>query len=119
MLGSGSHVGLTSPVWSPVWDSSVPSIDPNLMYSLRDASLLRVVHHGGHHDIIRGYHHVQFTPGLWRHVWQTVIFTLVVDNFDVKFVGEEHAKHLIMVLEKCYDITVDWDGKKYVGIDLK
>ena len=42
-----------------------------------------------------------------------------MDDFGVKFVGKEHAEHLEMVLEKYYKITVDWEGKKYVGIDLK
>ena len=68
---------------------------------------------------IWGYYPAQFTPGLWRHVWRPVTFTLVVDDFGVKFVDEANAEHLKMVLEKYYDITVDWEGKKYVGIDLK
>jgi len=66
-----------------------------------------------------GYHPVQFTPGLWRHVWRPITFTLVVDDFGVKFVDKEHAEHLKMVLEQYYKITVDWEGEKYVGIDLK
>jgi hypothetical protein len=32
-------------------------------------------------------------PGLWRHDTQPAQFTLVVDNFGVKYVGEEHANH--------------------------
>ena len=66
-----------------------------------------------------GYHKCQFTPGLWKHVWRPVVFTLVVDDFGVKFVGENHANHLKKTLEKYYDITVDWSGKKYIGISLK
>ena len=56
---------------------------------------------------IGGYHPVQFTPGMWRYVWRPVTFTLVVDDFGVKFVGKEHAEHLKKVLEHYYDITVD------------
>ena len=41
-----------------------------------------------------GYFPVQFTPGLWRHVWRPVTFTLVVDDFGIKSVGEQHANHL-------------------------
>ena len=66
-----------------------------------------------------GYHPCQFTPGLWRHVWRPIAFTLVVDDFGIKFVGDEHAHHLKRSLERHYDITVDWDGSKYVGISLK
>ena len=66
-----------------------------------------------------GYHPVQFTPGLWTHVWRPVKFTLVVDGFGVKFEGLQHANHLKATLERWYGITVDWDGSKYVGINLK
>ena len=66
-----------------------------------------------------GYHPCQFTPGLWRHVWRPIAFTLVVDDFGIKFVGDEHAHHLKRSLERHYDITVDWEGSKYVGISLK
>ena len=65
-----------------------------------------------------GYHQCQFTPGLYRHVWRPVTFTLVVDDFGVKFVGDQHANHLKKTLEQHYPITVDWSGSKYVGISL-
>ena len=32
--------------------------------------------------------------------------------------GEQHAQHLIQVLEKHYEITKDWTGSKYLGLDL-
>ena len=66
-----------------------------------------------------GYHPVNFTPGLWTHLWRPIKFTLVVDDFGVKFNGLEHANHLKTTLERWYDITVDWEGSKYVGINLK
>ena len=66
-----------------------------------------------------GYHPCQFTPGLWRHVWRPVTFTLVVDDFGIRFVGDTHATHLKETLERWYDITIDWEGSKYVGISLK
>ena len=42
----------------------------------------------------------------------------VVDDFGIKFVGDEHTNHLKKTLEKHYKITVDWKGSKYVGISL-
>ena len=45
-------------------------------------------------------------------------FSLVFDNFGVKYEGKEHAKHLLEVLERHYTVTTDWDGKKYIGITL-
>ena len=29
-----------------------------------------------------GYYKTQFTPGLYRHVWQPIVFSLVVDDFE-------------------------------------
>ena len=66
-----------------------------------------------------GYFPCQFTPGLWKHVWRPVTFTLVVDAFGIKFVGDQHANHLKQSLEQDYNVTVDWHGSKYVGISLK
>ena len=66
-----------------------------------------------------GYHPTNFTPGLWTHIWRPVKFTLVVDDFGVKFTGLQHENHLEKTLEQLYDITCDWEGSKYVGINLK
>ena len=49
-----------------------------------------------------GYYKVDHTPGLWRHKWRPISFTLVVDNFGVKYVGKEHALHLLSILESKY-----------------
>jgi hypothetical protein len=40
------------------------------------------------HLAIHGYHKTKFTPGLWCHVTRPIQFTLVVDDFDVQYVGE-------------------------------
>ena len=52
-------------------------------------------------------------------MWRPTSFTLVVDDFGVKFVGKEHAQHLYDTLDRWYDVTTDWSGSKYVGITLK
>ena len=65
-----------------------------------------------------GYHSCQYTRGLWKHMWRPVTFTLVVDDFGIKFVGDKHVNHLKKTPEKHYKITVDWKGSKYVGISL-
>jgi hypothetical protein len=66
----------------------------------------------------RGYHQSKLVPGLWSHKWRPVQFTLVVDDFGVKYVGKEHAKHLKDTLEENYKVTTEWDGKRYIGITL-
>ncbi len=65
-----------------------------------------------------GYYQCQFTPGLWRHKWRPITFSLVVDNFGVKTVGITHAKHLKEVLQKYYTVSVDWTGDLFCGISL-
>ena len=47
-----------------------------------------------------------------------ISFTLIVDDFGVKYVGKEHADHLISILEELYVVEKDWAGKKYCGINL-
>jgi hypothetical protein len=53
---------------------------------------------------------------LWRHVTRPISFSLVVDDFGVKYVGKEHAQHSIDTLQKWYQLAVDWEGKIYCGI---
>ena len=65
-----------------------------------------------------GYYECQFTPGLYRHVWRPIMFSLVVDDFGVKCQGIQHAKHLKTALEEHYDVSVDWKGKLFCGITL-
>jgi hypothetical protein len=41
-----------------------------------------------------GYYPARHTPGLWLHKTRPISFTLVVDDFTVKYVGKQHAEHL-------------------------
>ena len=66
----------------------------------------------------RGYRQSKIVPGLWKHKWRPVQFTLVVDGFGVKYVGEEHAQHLKNTREENYTVTTEWDGTRYIGITL-
>ena len=66
----------------------------------------------------RGYYQSKLVPGLWKHEWLPVQFTLVVDDFGVKYVGEEHVLHLKQTLEEDYTVTTEWEGKRYIEITL-
>ncbi len=66
-----------------------------------------------------GYVPTPHTPGLWKHVWRPVTFTLVVDDFGVKYVGRQHVDHLLNTLQEHYKISTDWEGSLYCGITLK
>jgi len=65
-----------------------------------------------------GYTQSSIVPGLWTHAWRPIQFTLVVDDFGVKYVGEEHALHLVNALKEHYDNTDDWKGNKYIVLTL-
>jgi hypothetical protein len=66
-----------------------------------------------------GYQQSKLVPGLWQHNTRPIQFTLVVDNFGVKYVGEEHARHLKKVLKMHYKLTCNWTGTQYIGITLE
>ncbi len=65
-----------------------------------------------------GYHESKNTPGLWYHESPPIMFTLVVDNFGVKYVCKEDVQHLITTIKTDYTITKDWTGHLYCGIQL-
>ena len=88
------------------------------MYDLPQAGIL------AENQLIRflgsyGYSPVPHTPGHWRHQWQPITFCLVVDDFGVKYVGKEHADHLLQCLRNHYkEIEIDWADKRFCGIQL-
>ena len=66
-----------------------------------------------------GYYECKQTPGLWKHTSRPISFTLVVDDFGVKYTNQNDIDHLINSLKKDYELTEDWDGNLYCGIKLK
>ena len=65
-----------------------------------------------------GYYQCPTNPGLWRHKWRPILFCLIVDDFGIKYVDKRHADHLRNTLLKHYEITQDWTGSCFDGIDL-
>jgi hypothetical protein len=65
------------------------------------------------------YYPARHTPGLWLHKTRPVSFTLVVDDFAVKYVGKQHAEHLWNALLQTYELTTDWTATVYSGMTLK
>ena len=49
---------------------------------------------------------------------QRIQFTLVVDDFGVKYKCKEGAKHLMKVLQEHYTVKADWTSTRYIGIHL-
>jgi hypothetical protein len=82
------------------------------MYGLPQAGILaynRLIKHLHAH----GYTAATNIPGIFRHRTRPVTFTLVVDDFGVKYVGEHNAQHLVDTLKSLYTITEDWTGSLY------
>jgi hypothetical protein len=64
------------------------------------------------------YRQTKTTPGLWTHETLPVTFSLVVDDFGVKYEGLTNAHHLINALEQHYIVSKDWTGGLYCFITL-
>ena len=88
------------------------------MYGLKQAL---IIEHKAliHHLAPFGYHPARHTPVLWHHDTRDTIFTLVGDDFSIKYTSLDNAKHLIHVLKEKYTISEDWEEKLYIGIRLK
>ena len=71
------------------------------------------------HLELYGYHISSKKNGLWKHNSRPINFTLLVDDFGVKYVGGKHALHLKAALEYKYKLTINWEGNLYIGIALK
>ena len=65
-----------------------------------------------------GYTEQQHTPGLFKHNKRPVWFNLTVDDFGIKYIGENNLDHLFATLRKYYEIVEDRTGSLYCGIKL-
>ena len=53
-----------------------------------------------HHLALFGYHPSRHTPGLWKHETIDTIFTLVVDDFSIKYTSFDNSQHLLHALKE-------------------
>jgi hypothetical protein len=65
-----------------------------------------------------GYFESTNTPVLWYHESRPITFTLVVDNFSIKYENKDDVDHLIASIKKDCLLTEDWMGNLYCGIQL-
>jgi hypothetical protein len=54
-----------------------------------------------------GCHQSKLFPGLWKHDWWHIWFTLVADDFGEKYIGKAHVLHLKTMLELYYPLSAD------------
>ena len=88
------------------------------MYGLPQAGIL------AHQDLSNhlapyGFKSSRHTPGLWTHSHRPISFTLVVDDFGVKYTNAQDTNYLINALQNKYDITTKWEGDLYCGMKLE
>jgi hypothetical protein len=65
-----------------------------------------------------GCYPARHTPDLWLNNTKPTAFSLVVDDFAVKYVKKSDANHLRDALLQHYEITTDRAGTVYSGITL-
>jgi hypothetical protein len=66
-----------------------------------------------------GYYQCATPPGLWRHNWRPVTFVLHVNDFGIQYAQRCHPDYLLEALQHDYEVTTDWTGTKFAGIDIK
>ena len=87
------------------------------LYGMKQAGYLanlEVVEHLNNN----GYTAPMNTPCLFRHHTDDVEFTLVTDDFGVRYGNKAAADKLLEVMSSKYPMTHDWTGTKYAGFDL-
>ena len=64
------------------------------------------------------YYPTKRTLGLWKHQTKLISFTLVVDDFKIKYTNKDDINHLFKAIKDKYLFKIDWTGAKYIRIDL-
>ena len=77
-----------------------------------------------HDDLVQhleryGYRKARHTEGLFTHITRSISFTLVVDDFGIKYIDKADVDYLIRAINSKYKFKVDWEGKQYVGMHLQ
>ena len=56
---------------------------------------------------LEGYVPAKFTPGLFVHKTQDIVFSLVADNFGVKYTNKKDVEHLFETIQKMFLVKAD------------
>ena len=65
-----------------------------------------------------GYFQCPNTPSFFRNHEGSIIFYLVVDDFAVLWTNKLSMDHFITTLRQLYSIKINWEGTKYIGMDI-
>ena len=87
------------------------------MYGLPQAGLLSH-NHLVDHLALHGYIQDDDVPCLFTHISHDVQFTLVVDDFGIKYSNVDDVHELVRILQLHWPIKLDLSGTKYLGYRL-
>ena len=65
-----------------------------------------------------GYTQIPSSPSVFRNQSGSIRFTLVVDDFAVVWTDQESIDHFINTLTALYQVKVNWEGTKYLGMSI-
>jgi hypothetical protein len=88
------------------------------MYGLPNAGLISQDRLIGHLDG-HGYKQSALVPCLFRHESRSTAFSLVVDDFGIKYTKPEDLEHFITIMKELYEMKVDRTGSQYLGFAIK
>jgi hypothetical protein len=66
-----------------------------------------------------GYVPCPVTSGLWTDLHSDLMFSLVVDDFGVRYTDKHNVERLLAALHQEYNYSIDWDGTCYIGLTLE
>lgn len=66
-----------------------------------------------------GYVWAGKTDGLFTLITCNISFTLVVNNFGMKYTNKADVHHLIKIMKEKYTFKVDFEAKQYIGIQME
>ena len=66
-----------------------------------------------------GYVPSKFTPGLFTHKTREIVFSLVLDDFGVKYKKREDAEHLLKTIQGRYPVKAECDSTFHLGMTLE
>jgi hypothetical protein len=47
------------------------------------------------------------------------VFSLIVNDFGIRYSTRADANHLIATLKSAYEVSLNWTGSRYCGLSLK
>ena len=66
-----------------------------------------------------GYIEATHTPGYWKHIWNPISWTLIVDDFSFKYTNKRQVDKLLKIMSQWYVMKMDWGRTSFGGITLK